>query len=69
MKIYTVDELAKKLGTNKNYIYNLKKAGLLRFMKLGRLKVREEDVEEFLAWAVNKDVTDPFNVVDLNSEE
>lgn len=66
MKIYTVDELAKKLGTNKNYIYDLKKSGLLRFMKLGRLKVREEDVEEFLAWAVNKDVTDPFNVVDLN---
>ena len=68
MKIYTVDELARKLGTNKNYIYNLKKARLLRFMKLGRLKVREEDVEEFLAWAVNKDVTDPFNVVDLNND-
>lgn len=25
-------------------------------------------VEEFLAWAVNKDVTDPFNVIDLNND-
>lgn len=67
MKVYTVEELAEELGTSKNYIYNLRKAGLLRFMKLGRWKAREEDVEKFLEWAVGKDVTDPFNVREIEN--
>ncbi len=69
MKVYTVEELAEKLGTSKNYVYNLRKAGLLKFMKLGRWKVREQDVEEFLEWAVGKDVTDPFNVIELENQQ
>lgn len=50
---------------NVDYVYKLKKSGLLRFMKLGNLKCRRESLEEFLSTYDGKDVTDPFNVKEL----
>ena len=46
--LYTVGEVAKILKTNVNYVYELRKAGLLRFMKLGTLKCRRSTLEAFL---------------------
>lgn len=64
-ELLTVAEVAKILKCNVDYVYKLKKSGLLRFMKLGNLKCRRESLEEFLSTYDGKDVTDPFNVKEL----
>lgn len=60
--VYTVPEVAEILKTNVNYVYKLQRAGLLRFMKIGRLKCRKSTLEEFLAKYDGMDISDPFNV-------
>lgn len=67
--LYTVPEVAEILKTNKNYVYTLYKAGLLKFLKLGRLKCRKETLEEFLAKYEGYDITDPANIKELKGEE
>lgn len=62
--LYTVPEVAEILKTNIDYVYKLQRAGLLRFMKIGRLKCRKSTLEEFLAKYDGKDISDPFNVLD-----
>lgn len=61
-KLYTVKEVAGVLGTNVDYVYRLQKAGLLRFMKLGSLKCREEELQRFLKESEGKDLTDVDNI-------
>jgi DNA binding domain, excisionase family len=63
--LYTVKEVASLLKCSPNYVYDLKKAGLLRFMKLGNLKCRKETLLKFLEDYDGKDLLDPFNVKDL----
>ena len=63
--LFTVAETAKILKTNPDYVHKLRKAGLLKFMKLGSFKVRREELERFIADSENKDLTDPFNVKEL----
>ena len=46
--LYTVPEVASILKTNIDYVYKLQKAGLVRFMKIGRLKCRKSTLEAFL---------------------
>lgn len=60
--VYTVQEVAEILKTNVDYVYKLQRAGLLRFMKMGRLKCRKSTLEEFLAKYDGMDISDPFNV-------
>lgn len=60
--LYTVKEVAEILKTNKDYVYKLQKAGLLRFMKIGNLKCRKETLEEFLRKYDGFDISDPFNI-------
>ena len=43
--LYTVPEVAKILRCNTNRVYDLNKAGLLPFLKLGQLKCREFRVQ------------------------
>ena len=62
--LYTVQEVAEILKTNVDYVYKLQRAGLLRFMKIGRLKCRKSTLEEFLAKYDGMDISDPFNVRD-----
>ncbi|WP_101773924.1 helix-turn-helix domain-containing protein [Peptostreptococcus faecalis] len=61
-KIYSVKEVAEILKTNPSFVYKLRDAKLLRFMKLGGYKVREEELEAFLEFCVDKDLTDPSNI-------
>lgn len=61
-KLYTVAEVATLLKCNVNYVHDLRKAGLLQFMKLGSYKCRCEDLDEFLKNCVSMDLTDPYNV-------
>lgn len=63
--LYTVPEVAAILKTNVDYVYKLQKAGLIKFMKLGRLKCRKTTLEAFLAKYDGCDITDPFNVQQL----
>ena len=60
--LYTVPEVAQILKTNVDYVYKLQKAGVLKFMKIGRLKCRKSALEEFLAKYDGFDISDPFNV-------
>ena len=60
--LYTVPEVAAILKTNVDYVYKLQRAGLIKFMKIGRLKCRKSTLEEFLAKYDGCDVSDPFNV-------
>lgn len=66
--LYTVPEVAKILKTNVNFVYRLQNAGLLKFMKLGRLKCRKATLEEFLAKYDGMDISDPNNIKELGSE-
>lgn len=64
--LYTVKEVAELLKTNIDYVHKLRKAGLLPFLKIGQYKVRKQALELFLERYEGKDLTDPFNVKELN---
>lgn len=66
--LYTVKETAEILKCNVDYVHKLRKSGLIRFMKLGSYKVRETELRRFLADAEGWDLTDPFNVKELNDD-
>lgn len=63
--LYSVEEVAIVLKSNKDYVYNLIKAGVLPAIKLGRIKILKESLEQFLKNFEGKDLTDPFNVKDM----
>lgn len=64
--LYTVPEVAEILKCNTDYVYKLRDAGLLKFMKIGRLKCRKTTLEAFLEAYEGMDVTDPFNPVNID---
>ena len=67
--LYTVPEVAKILKTNVNYVYRLYQSGQIKFLKIGRLKCRKSTLEQFLARVDGMDVSDPFNIKELVTEE
>ena len=66
--LYTVPEVAAILKTNVDYVYKLQRAGLIRFMKIGRLKCRKSTLEEFLSKYDGLDISDPFNIQQIEQE-
>lgn len=64
--LYTVKEVAEILKTNIDYVHKLRKAALLPFLKIGQYKVRKQSLELFLEQYEGKDLTDPFDVKELN---
>lgn len=67
--LYTVADVAKILKTNTDYVYKLQRAGLIKFMKIGRLKCRKTSLEAFLEKYDGCDLTDPFNICELEETE
>ena len=67
--LYTVPEVAAILKTNVNYVYKLQKAGLLKFMQIGRLKCRKSTLEAFLEKYDGCDISDPFNIQQIKEGE
>lgn len=67
--LYTVKEVAALLKTNVDYVHKLRKSGLLPFLKLGQYKVRKEALIEFLSRYEGKDLTDPFQIKELDNGE
>ena len=63
--LYTVEEVAQILKTNKGYVLRLKDSGLLKFIKLGRLKCRRSTLEAFLETYDGMDLTDPENIKEV----
>ena len=67
--LYTVPEVAKILKCNTDYVYKLQRAGLLKFMKIGRWKCRKSTLEEFLAKHDGMDITDPFHIKEVTDDD
>lgn len=65
--LYTVQEVAELLKTNVTYVYKLHQTGVLRCLKIGRLKVRKRTLEEFLAKYDGYDLTDPEHIQQLST--
>lgn len=65
-QLLTVKEVAEHLKTSIAYIYKLHNSGLLKFMKIGRLKVRESTLNAFLEKWDGYDLTDPSNPVPVD---
>lgn len=65
--VYTVKEVAEILKTNVTYVYKLRDAGLLTFLKLGQWKVTQKELDRFLEANQGMDLTNPFDIKPLRS--
>lgn len=63
--LYTVPEVAEILQCNQNRVHELRKAGLLPFLKLGQYKCLAETLRAFLRQYEGYDVSDPYNITPL----
>lgn len=54
--LLTVSDVAKRLKVNRNYVYKLIHSGLLPYIELGSIKVREDTLNKFLANMEGKNV-------------
>lgn len=63
--LYTVKDVAKLLKCNPDKVNELRRSGILKFMKLGCYKIRREALLRFLEDYEGKDVTDPTNIKEL----
>lgn len=66
-KVYNVTEVAEILQTTPQRVRTLIKNGYLKAFRLGRLLIRNDDLDEFLLSAVGKDFTDgvPVELVEV----
>ena len=64
-ELLTVKEVSQILKTNVDYVHNLRKSGLLPFIKIGCYKCRKEALMEFLEDMEGMDITNPFKVRQL----
>lgn len=64
-ELFTVMETAKKLKTTKQRIYRLIKAGHIKAIKLGDLKIPADEINRFITESIGKDYTDEENVKEL----
>lgn len=65
LMLYTIEEVSLILKTNKDYVYDLIKAKVLPAIKLGRIKILKESLEQFLRDFEGKDLTNPYEVKDI----
>lgn len=65
-ELLEVAEVAKLLKCNRNKVYDLIKSGQLQGLKLGRMKITTIELENFLVRNLGKDLTDPFEVKEIN---
>ena len=46
--LFTVSEVAKMLKVNRNFVYKLINEGELKAVKVGSIKIREGDLNEYI---------------------
>ena len=63
--LMSVSEVAKRLKTDKNFVYELIKRKILNAIKLRSLKIRNTEVNRFLIENDGKDLTDLNNIKEL----
>ena len=61
-RLYTIAEASEILGCSKNLIYDLINNGLIRGLKLGRLKIIKATLEEFMEKYDGQDLSDFGNI-------
>lgn len=66
--LMTIEEVAKFLRTNKDTVYKLIHAGILPFIKLGRIKVIKGDLIQMLVKYRNCDLSNPEEIIYLGTE-
>ncbi|SET46484.1 DNA binding domain-containing protein, excisionase family [Natronincola peptidivorans] len=64
--LYTVEEVAQILKVNKNAVYDLINAKVLKALKLGRLKITRFELLRFLREYSGKDLTDLKEIKELS---
>lgn len=67
IELLTIKEVSKILKTDEPTIRRLIDKGYLKALKLGRLKVRNTEVERFLDCAEGKDFSDLNNIKNINN--
>lgn len=69
--LLSVADVAKRLGvsSNRNFVYELIKKGLLKSIKFKSLKISNSEVNRFIRWAENKDLSDLENIKELEVNE
>lgn len=67
-ELLTVKQVASVLKTSAAYVYRLRDAGLLKFMKLGTLKCRRSVLDDFIRSMDGMDATDPLHIKPLDTE-
>ena len=65
IRLYTVAQVAEILQTSKTYVYRLINAGILKCVKLGKLKIRHDTLASFLRRVEGLDLTDPTQIYKL----
>ena len=65
-ELLTAEQVAEILQISKKLVYDLRRAGWLKAMRLGGLKWRRSTVNEFIIAADGMDFSDPRNPVPLN---
>lgn len=65
MELLTIKEVSKRLKLNVSDTYKLIKAGHLKALKLGSLKVTSCELERFIKECTGKDYSDLNNVKEL----
>ena len=68
-ELFTIKEVATILKTNVEYVHKLRRAGLIPCLKLGCYKVRRKALSEFLEKYEGKDLSDPFDIKELDFSE
>lgn len=64
--VFTVKEASILLKTDEPTVRRLIDKVFLKALKLGRLKVRKEEIQRFLEWGEGKDFTDLDNIKGIN---
>lgn len=67
--LYTIKETAALLQVNRNKVYDLINAGLLKPVKLGYLKVSRIELNKFLVRYAGKDLSDLYDVREFKANE
>lgn len=68
-ELLTVQQVAKILQTNVDYVYKLQRTGLLKFLKIGRLKCRRATLDAFIKQFEGFDISNPENIKSLEEGE
>lgn len=63
--LFTVPEVSKILKVEQPTVRRLIDKGLIKALRLGRIKVRRTEIDRFLEWAEGKDLNDLDNIKEL----